>query len=69
MRIALGGHHICVTQKFLHCTQVGSVVEQMSGESVSQCVWMSGVNGPSIEYSPHVARGEFFTALIEEECI
>jgi hypothetical protein len=58
-----------MTQEFLNCAQVGSVVEQVSCESVSQCVWMSGVNGPSIEYSPHVARGELFTALIEKECI
>jgi hypothetical protein len=69
MRIALRGNNICMTQEFLNCAQVGSVVEQVSGESVSQCVGMRGVNRSSIEYSPHVARGELFTALIEEECI
>ena len=40
--VSLCGGDIAVTEQLLHCTQVGTVVEEMGGKRVTQCVWVRG---------------------------
>jgi hypothetical protein len=56
--VALRGRHVGVAQQFLNRSEIGTTVEQMRGEAVSECVWMGGAHRSTIDDASHVARRE-----------
>ena len=40
--VNLCGRKIAVSQQFLNAPQIGSPVQQVSGETVPQCMWAGG---------------------------
>ena len=39
VRVDLGRGNICMTEQCLHDAQIGTIVEEMAGESMAQHVW------------------------------
>jgi hypothetical protein len=67
--IDLGRAQVFVSEKFLHSTQIGTSVQKMSRERVSEGVWMGRSHGPPIEDSSYVSGAEGPAPLIEENRI
>ena len=74
MGIELGGDHAGVTEQLLDRAQVGTILEQMGGEAVSQGMGRefpgdTGFGGYSFNQSPDMTAAEAIAPVIEKECL
>ena len=67
MSVTLRGCNIGVTQQLLHRTQIGTAVEQMRCEAVSQGVRMCRDWRATIDDPPDIAGREILAALVAEQ--
>src|SRR3954469_1684730 len=55
-----------MAQEFLHDTKIGTSVEQMSGEGVTEGVRVGRARGAAVEDPAHIARSEAIAAPVHE---
>jgi hypothetical protein len=54
--VDLRGLQADVPKKFLDHSQIGSIVQKMSGEAVTERVGVEGLGGPVVDDPPGVSR-------------
>jgi hypothetical protein len=67
MRVPLGRGHIAVAKEFLHDAQIGSAIEQVGREGVSQRVRVRRRGASFVDYAPNVASADPSASPIQKD--